>query len=339
MAKQTSGATFLGVMRELEMKHYSPVYTLCGDEPYFNDKICDKIEAEVLNEAEKGFNQSVYYGKDIDTQSIVSAAKRYPMMAERQVVIIKEAQYLKNMDALNPYLEKPLQSTVLVLLFRGNGQLKKTNTYKLLSKYTVHESSKIPDYKLSEWIDGYLLTKGFKTDAAGLHLIAESCGNDLNTIENELTKIFLNIGDRKSISLADIEKYIGISKEYSVFELQNAISRNDIHKMAKIMDYFASDTKNNAIIMVVSSLSTFFTKVYMAAGHLAKSDNELASIIGVAPFFVKDFRNTLKHYSSAKVEQILHALNTLDLRSKGIMTNTGDENLYKELLICLLEKS
>ena len=168
-----------------------------------------------------------------------------------------------------------------------------------------------------------------------MQLIAESCGNDLSTVENELKKIFLNLGDRKSISLADIEKYIGISKEYSVFELQNAISRNDVRKVSKIINFFASDTKNNSIIMVISSLNTFFTKVYMVAPNSSKSDAELASIIGVSPYFVKDFRNTLKHYSSAKVEHILHSLNTLDLRSKGIMTNTGDENLYKELLICL----
>ena len=336
MAKQNSGMSFKGLMTELDLKHYSPVYTLCGDEPYFNDKICDRLEAEVLNDAEKGFNQSVFYGKDIDTLSIVSAAKRYPMMAERQVVIIKEAQYLKNLEVLNQYLENPLKSTVLVFLFRGNGQLKKTNTFKLLSKYTVFESIKIPDYNLAEWIDGYLKDKGFKTDTAGLQLIAESCGNDLSTVENELKKIFLNLGDRKSISLVDIEKYIGISKEYSVFELQNAISRNDVRKVSKIINFFASDTKNNSIIMVISVLNTFFTKVYMAAPNSSKSDAELASIIGVSPFFVKDFKNTLKHYSSAKVEHILHSLNTLDLRSKGIMTNTGDENLYKELLICLV---
>ena len=336
MAKQTSGVSFEGVMKELDLKHYSPVYTLCGDEPYFNDKICDRLETEVLNDAEKGFNQSIFYGKDIDTLSIVSAAKRYPMMAERQVVIIKEAQYLKNLDVLNPYLENPLKSTVLVLLFRTNGQLKKTNTFKLLSKYTVFESEKIPDYKLAEWIDGYLKEQGYKTDAAGLQLIAESCGNDLGKLENELKKIFLNIGDRKNISLTDIEKYIGISKEYSAFELQNAIARNDIKRISKIINFFASDTKNNSIIMVISTLNTFFTKVYMAAANLSKSDAELASIIGVSPYFLKDYRQTLKYYSSVKVEHILHSLNTLDLRSKGIMTNTGDENLYKELLICLV---
>ncbi len=327
--------SFKGVMTELDLKHYSPVYTLCGDEPYFNDKICDRIEAEVLNEAEKGFNQSVFYGKDIDTLSIVSAAKRYPMMAERQVIIIKEAQYLKNLEVLNPYLENPLKSTVLVFLFRGNGQLKKTNTFKLLSKYYVFESEKIPEYKLSEWLENYIKEKGYKTDAAGIQLIAESSGNDLCTIENELKKVFLNLGERKSISLADIEKYIGISKEYSVFELQNAISRYDVKRISKIINFFASDTKNHSIIMVISSLNTFFTKVYLAASQSSKSDSELAAILGVSPFFVKDYKYTLRHYSSAKLEHILKSLNRLDLRSKGIMTNTGDENLYKELLIAL----
>ncbi len=323
-------------MTELDLKHYSPVYTLCGDEPYFNDKICERLETEILNEAERGFNQSVYYGKDTDTLSIVGAAKRYPMMAERQVLVIKEAQYLKNLEVLNPYLENPLKSTVLVLLFRGNGQLKKTNTFKLLSRYVVFESTKIPDYNLAEWINGYLKEKGFKTDAAGLQLIAESCGNDLSTVENELSKIFLNLGERKSISVADIEKFIGISKEYSVFELQNALSRHDVRKVSKILSFFASDVKNNPIIMVISGLNTFFHKVYLAALNSSKSDAELASILGINPFFAKDYKAALKHYPSHKIEQILNSLNTLDLRSKGIMTNTGDENLYKELLISII---
>jgi DNA polymerase-3 subunit delta len=336
MAKSSGGISFTAIMSELKMRHYSAVYTLCGDEPYFNDKICDKLENEILNEMEKGFNQAVYYGKDIDTLQIVSAAKRYPMMAERQVVIVKEAQYLKNLEVLNPYLENPLSSTVLVLLFRGNGQLKKTNTFKLLSKYVVFESEKIPEYKLNDWIQDYLNQKGYKTDMAGLQLIAESCGNDLSTIENELTKIFLNIGDRKSISTADIEKYIGISKDYSVFELQNAIARHDVKRMGKIIHFFAADTKNNSIIMVISSLNTYFTKAFLLAPHLAKSDADLAAIIGGSPFFIKDYRVLLKHYHPRKIEHILHVLNQLDLKSKGILTNTGDENLYKELLIHLV---
>lgn len=332
MAKQSSGVSFKGLMTELDLKHYSPVYTLCGDEPYFTDKICDRLESEILNDMEKGFNQSVFYGKDIDTLSIVSAAKRYPMMAERQVVIIKEAQYLKNLEVLNPYLENPLNSTVLVLLFRGNGQLKKTNTFKLLSKYTVFESEKIPDYKLAEWLEGYLREKGYKTDQSGIQLIAESGGNDLSTMEHELSKIFINLGDRKTISTADIEKYMGISKEYSVFELQNAISRHDVKRVAKIISFFAADTKNNSIIMVISTLNTFFTKVYICATLMAKPDAEIASALGVSPYFVKDYKLAAKNYPIHKIEFILHTLNTLDLRSKGIMTNTGDEDLYKEML-------
>jgi len=336
MAKQSSGVSFKGLMTELDLKHYSPVYTLCGDEPYFTDKICDRLEAEVLNEMEKGFNQAVYYGKDIDTLSIVSAAKRYPMMAEKQVVIIKEAQYLKNLEVLNPYLENPLSSTVLVLLFRGNGQLKKTNTYKLLSKYTVFESEKIPDYKLAEWLENYLREKGYKTDQSGIQLIAESGGNDLTTMEHELSKIFINLGDRKTISTNDIEKYMGISKEYSVFELQNAISRHDVKRVAKIISFFAADTKNISIIMVISTLNTFFTKVYICATLLAKPDSEIAAALGISPYFVKDYKLAAKNYPIHKIEFILQSLNTLDLRSKGIMTNTGDEDLYKEMLYNLV---
>lgn len=335
MAKSGGGISFKQINDDLNRRMYSPVYTLCGDEPYFNDKICDRLENEVLNEVERGFNQAVYYGKDIDTLQIVSAAKRYPMMAEKQVVIVKEAHYLKNLEILNPYLEHPLNSTVLVLLFRGNGQLKKTNTFKLLSQYVVFESAKIPDYKIEEWIERFLTQAGYKTDPSGIQLIAESCGNDLSTIENEVSKIFLNLGDRKTIAIADIEKFIGISKEYSVFELQNALSKHDLKRMAKIIHHFAGDTKNNSIIMIVSALNGFFTKALLLAPHLAKQDAALASIIGANPFHIREYRALLKHYNHAAIERILQGLNRIDLRSKGILNHTGDEDLYKELLILL----
>lgn len=335
MAKPDLSLKFKAIMKDLDQRSYQPVYTLCGDEPYFNDKICDRLESEILNESEKSFNQAIYYGKDIDTLSIVTAAKRYPMMADRQVIIIKEAQYLKDLDVLNPYLENPSPQTVLVFLFRSNGQLKKTNTFKLMSKYVVFESEKVPEYKLRDWVQNYMHEKGYKTDNAGLELIVESCGNELTTIENELSKIFLNLGERKVVAIKDIEKYIGISKEYSIFELQNAISLYDLNRMASILDYYASDTKTHSIIMTVSTLNGFFTKACIAATAGNKSDADLAGLIGVSPFFIKDYRNVLKHYGAAKIEHVLRALNTIDLKSKGIETNTGDENLYKELFIAL----
>ncbi|MCB9251878.1 MAG: DNA polymerase III subunit delta [Flavobacteriales bacterium] len=335
MAKTAKKENFEQVMQQLSRRNYDMVYTLCGDEPYYTDKICEKIENEVLTEAEQGFNQTILYAKDIDTLDIVTNCKRYPMMSERQVVIVKEAQYLKNLDKLNSYLENPLSSTVLVLLFRGNGQLKRTNTFKLLSEYTVFESERVADYKLVDWIEKYLKEKGYKTDITGLQLIAESCGNNLSTIENELAKILINIGDRKNISVSDIEKFIGISKEYSVFELQNAISKGDIRKMSKIIHYFASDPKGNSIIMVVSSLSTFFAKALMIGPHQQKTDAELGGLIGINPYFMKDYRSLLKHYPAQKINHVLNTLNLLDLKSKGILSNTGDENLYKELLIGL----
>ncbi|NUM32736.1 MAG: DNA polymerase III subunit delta [Bacteroidetes bacterium] len=333
MAKQNSGISYTSLMSKLDKREYSEVYTLCGDEPYFNDKICNRLENEIINEAEKSFNQVILYGKETDTKTIVSSARRYPMMADKQVIIVKEAQFLTQLDVLNKYLENPLASTVLVFVFRGNGQLKKTSTYKLLSKFTVFESEKIPDYKIEEWIEGFLKEKGYKTDMAGVKLIAESCGNVLGTIANEIEKIILNIGDRRSISVSDIEKFIGISKEYNVFELQKAIAQHNVQRISKIVDFLANDTKNNPIIMVVANLYSYFVKIHLTAGNMSKSDAELASIIGASPYFVKDYRNAAKHYNFDKTEKILQCLNSIDLKSKGVNSGADDRDLYKELLV------
>lgn len=333
MAKQNSGINFSSLIGKLDKREFSEVYTLCGDEPYFNDIICDRIENEVLNESERSFNQVILYAKDTDTKTIVNSARRYPMMADKQVIIVKEAQSLTQLDVLNKYLENPLQSTVLVFVFRGNGQLKKTSTFKLLSKFTVFESEKIPDYKIEEWIEGFLKEKGYKTDMAGVKMIAESCGCELGTIANEIHKITLNIGDRKVISVSDIEKYIGISKEYNVFELQKAISSHNTVKISKIVDFLSNDPKNNPIIMVVANLYSFFVKIHLTATNQSKSDGELASIIGASPYFVKDYRNAAKFYNIEKTEKILKCLNIIDLKSKGVKSSADDRDLYKELLV------
>lgn len=332
MAKQNSSISFETLISKINRKEYSEVYTLCGDEPYYNDIICNKLETEILNESEKSFNQSIFYGKEIDTYTIVNAARRYPMMSERQVIIVKEAQNLTQLDGLNQYLENPLKSTILVFLFRGNGQLKRTNTFKLLSKFEVFESEKIPEYKIEEWIENFLKNKGYKTDNTGIRLIAESCGNQLSTIANEINKIILNIGDRKNIATSDIEKYVGISKEYNVFELQKAISTHNVQQISKIIYFLSIDTKNNSIIAVVANLFSYFTKLHIVAFNAGKNDTELASIVSVSPYFIKDYRNALRFYNVSKIEKIIKCLNVIDLKSKGVNSSSEDEELYKELL-------
>lgn len=333
MAKQNSGINFNSLMTKLDNKEYSEVYTLCGEEPYFNDIICHRLETEIISPTDRSFNQAIYYGKDIDTSQIVNAARRYPMMAEKQVIIVKEAQFLTQLDVLNSYLENPLKSTILAFLFRTNGQLKKTSTYKLLTKYTVFESEKIPEYKIEDWIELYIKEKGYKTDNAGIKMIAESCGNELGTIVNEIGKIILNINERKTISVSDIEKYIGISKEYNVFELQKAISNHNVSRISKIVDFLANDSKNNPIIAVVANLYSYFTKLHLTAYNANKNDTELATILGVSHYFVKDYRSALKNYNVHKIETILNCLNSIDLKSKGVNSTADEHDLYKELLI------
>lgn len=331
--------TFEDVMSGLKNRNFKPVYFLAGDEPYYIDIIADYIEANVLNDAEKSFNQIILYGEDTSVPAIIDTARRFPMMASHQVVIVREAQSLKKIEDLAVYVEKPLSSTILVLLYKYKTLDKRTKLSKLMDTNAVYfESAKVRDYLIPGWIERYLMTKGIRTDPSASAMLTEYLGTDLHKIANELDKLIITLPQGKPvITTALIEKNIGISKDYNNFELQKAIGEKNILKANMIVNYFADNQKDNPIMLSIASLFGFFTKLLTYHYLQDKSKGNVAAALKVNPFFVKDYEFSATKYNVAKTVQIISLLRTFDLRSKGFEdpgTDQGD--LLKELVYRIL---
>jgi DNA polymerase-3 subunit delta len=323
----------------LKNRSFKPVYFLAGDEPYYIDIIADYIEANVLDEAEKSFNQLILYGEDTSVPAIIDTARRFPMMASHQVVIVREAQSLKKIEDLAVYVEKPLSSTILVLLYKYKTLDKRTKLSKLMDTNAVYfESAKVRDYLIPGWIERYLMTKGIRTDPSASAMLTEYLGTDLHKIANELDKLIITLPQGKPvITTALIEKNIGISKDYNNFELQKAIGEKNILKANMIVNYFADNQKDNPIMLSIASLFGFFTKLLTYHYLQDKSKGNVAAALKVNPFFVKDYEFSATKYNVAKTVQIISLLRTFDLRSKGFEdpgTDQGD--LLKELVYRIL---
>ena len=333
--------TFEKIIQDLKSRIYHPVYFLHGNEPYYIDVITHYIEEHVLEETEKEFNQSILYGKDVDIATVLSYAKRFPMMSNYQVVIVKEAQDIKNFeksDEFIHYLNNPLKSTILVFAYKYKSVDGRTQAGKTLKVKSVNfESKKMYDDKLPGWITGYLSEKNYRISPKGAALIAENIGNDLNRIANELDKLCVNIPEGKEVGIDDIEKNIGISKEYNVFELQNALAKKDVLKANRIINYFASNQKNNPLVLVIGNLYNYFTKIMIYHQLTDKSRNSIAAALGVNPFFVKDYEQAARAFPQGKVFNIIEYLRDCDLRSKGVDSgNTEPGELLKELIFKIL---
>lgn len=337
------------LIKDLKNRKFKPVYLLHGEESYYIDKLSNYIEANVLNDAEKGFNQSILYGKDSDVMTIVNSAKRFPMMSEYQVLIVKEAQDLKwgkdsdddkkGGDPMLNYLENPSPSTILVICYRNGKFDKRKKTYKAIEKKgIVIESAPIYDNKVPGWIDEFVGEKGYTIDARAGALMAEYLGNDLSKVANELEKLMLNVPKGQQITSGDVENNIGISKEYNVFELQSAIGKKDAFKVNQIINYFAANPKNNPIQLLLGTLNTYFSKVLKYHYALDRSPAGLARDLGVAPFFIKDYETAARNYSKPKTFQIISYLRDYDLKTKGVDAsgNTESGELMKELLFKII---
>ena len=335
------------LIKDLKSRKFKPVYLLHGEESYYIDKISDFIEENVLNDAEKGFNQSIFYGKDSDIMSILNAAKRYPMMSEYQVILVKEAQELKwgkdgdddkkLSDPLLSYFENPLQSTILVFCFRNGKFDKRKKTYKAIEKTgIVFESATLNDNKVSAWIESFVHQKGYKIQAQASALMAEYLGNDLSKVCNELEKLMLNVKVGQEINTDDIQNNIGISKEYNVFELQNAIGSKNQLKSYQIVQYFAENPKDNPMVVTVSLVFSFFVKILKYHGLKDKNPKTVAPILGVSPFFLKDYDVALRNYPMKKVSSIIASLRNIDVKSKGVGANAlPSHDLLKEMLVSI----
>ena len=328
---------FNQIITELKNKKYQPIYFLDGTEPYFIDKISDYIENNVLTEGEKSFNQSVLYGKDIDFKTVVDIARRYPMMSQYQVVIIKEAQDMKDLKDLESYVEKPLSSTILVICHKHKKFNGATKFGKSLKKNAVcFSSSKLYDNQIPDWIRSYLTTKKLKITPSASNLIAEYLGTDLSKVANELDKLTINLPPGTEVTPKDVEEQIGISREYNIFELQKALGQRDVQKSSRIVNNFIANPKKNPLVMVVGTLFNYFSKIYLL--HFVKnaSEQEIMNTVGVRSSYVlKEYRAALRHYNYAKTVEVIRVLKEFDLKSKGVdYNNTGkpEGELLKEMI-------
>jgi len=313
---------------------YKPIYWLEGEEEYFIDKVMKYAESNILNESETGFNLSVFYGKDADWAAVVNACRRYPMFAEKQVVLLKEAQQMRDIERLEVYIENPLASTVFVVSYKEKKVDGRTRLAKLLKeKGVVLTTKKLYDNQLPEWTEELVQSKELNMSQKALMLLVDHIGNDLSRIENEIDKIAINLGKRKGITETDVEQYVGVSKDFNVFELQAALATKNLSKAIQIIQYFEANPKAAPIQLVLPSLYTFFSKVFMIYGLNTRDEKTIATSLGISPFFIKDYLRTTTVYSYADVEKLLLLLSDYNLKSIGINNSgTTDGSLLKEMV-------
>jgi len=330
------------ILNDIKNRKYKPVYLLHGEESHYIDVISDAVEHTVLAEGQKGFDQTVLYGKETDLIQIVSAAKRFPMMSDYQVIVVKEAQALRwkgDDEFLLKYLENPTPSTILVFAYKHGKFDKRTKLYKVIEKVGVaFESEKLYDNKVAAWIQEELQRERRKIHPQAAVLMAEYLGTDLSKITNELQKLLLNVPADKEITVLDVEQNIGISKDFNVFELNTALGKRDMVKAIQIVDYFAANPKSNPFVVVVAALSGYFIKVLKYHYLSDKSSPAVAKELGVHPFFTKDYDVAARNFNRRKVFAVISVLREYDLKSKGLNLglHTGDGDLMREMVFKIL---
>ncbi len=326
------------IIADIKNRKLKPIYFLMGDEPYYIDLIADCIDKTVLTEDEKGFNQVVLYGRDTTVEDVVANAKRYPMMAEYQVVIVKEAQELsRNIDKLESYAENPQPTTILVFCYKYKTLDKRKKVTKNIEKNGVlFESKKLYENQVGNWITQALIASGYKIEPKASAMLVEFLGTDLSKISNELDKLKIILPQGTLINAEHIEKNIGISKDYNVFEFRSALGEKNILKANRIAQYFAQNPKDNPITLITSQVFAFYLQLLQYHGLSDKSPANVAKVLKVNPYFVKDYETAARNYPMKKVSAIVAALREIDLKSKGVGANALPPNeLLKEMLIAI----
>ncbi len=326
------------ILRELKAGTYRPIYFLMGEEPYFIDQIVRYIENHALPEDQQSFNQSVLYGRDTDIQTVIAEAKRYPMMADRVVVIVKEAQHLRKLEELESYANQPQPSTVLVIAYKYKSIDKRKKLYKTLSNgHVLLESKKLYDNQVPDWISQNLSSKGYQATPKAIQLLTESLGSDLGRIENELQKLELVVSEGDTIDDEVVEQNIGISKDYNNFELINALRDKNFGKAMRIQHYFAANPKDNPLVVTLSLFFSYFSKLMLVHQAKDKSPRGLASLLKVNPYFIKDYQAGAGNYDLKKLARIMGYLRECDMRSKGVgNVSTSDPELLRELIFKII---
>lgn len=325
------------IIKDWKSSKFRPLYWLEGEEDFFIDQVVNYAEHQLLSEADQGFNLTVFYGKDTDWATVINACRRYPMFAERQVVILKEAQAMRDLLKLEAYIAQPLDSTVFVVAHKQGKLDGRSKMSKLVKeKGVILSTKKLYDNQLPSWAETYVRNQGLAISEKACILLAEHIGNDLSRIANEIDKLLVNLPAGKKIDESDIEKYVGISKEYNVFELQNALGQQDIGKVMRIVKYFSANPKAAPIQMVIPALYNYFAKISLLFG-VKGGEKEMAAALGVHPFFLKDYTAAARNYGAEGAERAILLLHKYNLRSIGIGdSGSEDGELMKELLFRIM---
>jgi DNA polymerase-3 subunit delta len=315
-----------------------PIYFLMGEESYYIDKISDFIENTILEEEEKGFNQTVMYGRDVSVEDIIGAAKRFPMMAEKQVIIVKEAQDLsRTIEKLVSYASNPQPSTILVLNYKYKKLDRRKALYKAIHKIgLVFESKRLYENQVADWIRRVLGSKNYQVEPKAAQMLVDFLGTDLSKINNELEKLITIFPQNTIITPEHIEDNIGISKDFNNFELRKAVGEKNILKANQIIQYFAQNPKSNPLVMTISLLNSFFTQLLIYHGLTNKSRDKVAKSLGIRPFFVTDYVTAARNYPMRKVAQVISMLRDADVKSKGVGASQTHRDILKELLFKIL---
>ncbi len=334
--------TFDEIRKDIINKKYKPIYFLCGEEPFFIDRLTTLVETTVLSEEEKAFNQTILYGNDVNMSTVTDMARRFPMMAEHQVIIIREAQNIRDFDNLLPYIDHFQPSTVLLFAYKNKKPDKRKGVFKKLGN-TPHcvyfESAKLYDNKVPEWIISYCKENsyGITTKAAGI--LAESLGTDLSRVANEIDKLVLLLPRGGEIQEALVEEHTGISKDFNSFELLSALIRKDHLKANRIVNYFEANPKNNPLVMTITTLFRYFLNLLTYHYQKKSTPNiqEMARLLGVHPFFMKDYTDGSRVYNAVKCANIISLLREYDMKAKGVgNANISDGELLKELIFKIM---
>ena len=326
------------LLKEIRNKKFEKIYFLHGEEPYFIDVLTKAIQDNALEESERDFNQSILYGKDAEVLSLISELKSYPMMAERRLVILKEAQYFKAIEQLESYLENPANSTIFVICYKYKTFDARKKTLKnALKNGVVFKSEKVKEYQLAEWIQQNVKSSGYEMTSKACMLMVESLGNDLGRIVKELEKLAVLIEKGTTINDKHIEENIGISKDYNVFELTNAVANKDNLKALKIVDYFEHNPKAADLVFVISNLFKFFSQIMRIHFLPNKSREAVAKALGVHPFVAGELTNAKNKYDPRKIAANIALIHEYDLKSKGVgNTSATQGELMREMVYQLI---
>jgi DNA polymerase-3 subunit delta len=328
--------TYEQIIKDIKTKNYAPIYVLAGEEAYFIDLISNFIENNVLKEDERTFNLSIFYGIEADPSEVIATARRFPMMADKNIVIIKEAQLMKTIDKIEPYLNSPTQSTILVVCHKYKNLDERTKFAKTAKKHVFFKSNKLKEADLINFIVKFLSAKNCKITPKAAQMIYGNIGDDLEKIINEISKMLLNFPQGVEITEAIVEEHIGISRSYNVFELQKALSFKKVTKATEIAFAISKDEKNNPVQAVNAALFGYFSKVLHFSYLKSKNAADIPKTIGVPPYYIGEYEAAAKNYPPQKLVKIIHQLKTYDIRSKGVDSNTPSSELIRELIFKIL---